>query len=401
MKEINYVKDIYGSLDKYYYSQQWEKKSIVIFGLSVLGQVIASYFDNKKTKKFYIVDSKKAGKVWMNQCILKPAEVIPNLSDDAVILIAPRDKSITEEILRLNKNLESQIVDLSYYTRDYLSEKFQNDLRMPELEKVSLSTSQKAFLPMLQEFHEFCCAHNLTYYLEFGTLLGAVRHHGFIPWDDDIDVSMPIKDYLKFCQLYAVEGSFHFESVYDLDSYIPLSSVAKIKSSEIVTEYRHFPVMAITGICMDIMPICGFPSDENEQMDFMQEFYRLGDVWKHDAVITHGTDACDVDKCKTVQRQMTDLLLKYDFDTSEYVGPVYFLYVTGNDVSNHAVKKEWYKERMLVPFEGRNFYVPSGYNELLKHWYDDYMKLPPKEKRVPLNTGKLYKYLGKQDFYLL
>ena len=87
--------------------------------------------------------------------------------------------------------------------------------------------------------------------------------------------------------------------------------------------------------------------------------------------------------------------------SSEYVGPVYFLYVTGNDVSNHAVKKEWYKERMLVPFEGRNFYVPSGYNELLKHWYDDYMKLPPKEKRVPLNTGKLYKYLGKQDFYLL
>ena len=96
MKEINYVKDIYGSLDKYYYSQQWEKKSIVIFGLSVLGQVIASYFDNKKTKKFYIVDNKKAGKVWMDQCILKPAEVIPNLSDDAVILIAPRDKSITE-----------------------------------------------------------------------------------------------------------------------------------------------------------------------------------------------------------------------------------------------------------------------------------------------------------------
>lgn len=63
MKEINYVKDIYGSLDTYYYSQQWEKKSIVIFGLSVLGQVIASYFDNKKTKKFYIVDNKKAGKV--------------------------------------------------------------------------------------------------------------------------------------------------------------------------------------------------------------------------------------------------------------------------------------------------------------------------------------------------
>ena len=57
MKEINYVKDIYGSLDKYYYSQQWEKKSIVIFGLSVLGQVIASYFDNKNPSE--LTDSTK------------------------------------------------------------------------------------------------------------------------------------------------------------------------------------------------------------------------------------------------------------------------------------------------------------------------------------------------------
>ena len=401
MNDVNYTKDIYCVLDKYYYSQQWEHKSIVLFGFIVLGQVIASYFENHKVENFYIVDNKKAGMIWMDQRILKPIEVIPNIPDDSVILVAPCNKSIQEEILRLNKNLESAIVDLSYYTADYLSVKFQNDLKMRELENISLSESQKAFIPMLQEFHDFCCAHGLTYYLEFGTLLGAVRHKGFIPWDDDVDVSMPIKDYLKFCQLYAAEGKLHFESIYDLDSYIPLSSVAKIKSSKIVTEYIHFPVVSITGICIDIIPICGFPSDVNEQMDFMQEFYRLGDVWKHEAVIIHGMDTCDVDRCRKVQKEMTDLLLKYDFDTSEYIGPVYFLYIWGNDVSNHAVKKEWYKERILVPFEGKTFYAPSGYHELLKHWYDDYMKLPPEEKRVPLNTGKLYKYLGKQDFYLL
>lgn len=400
MRYINYIGEIYHKLDTYYYTEQWKHKCVVLFGFSVLGQIIASYFDDHKVENFYIVDNKKAGMIWIDQYILKPGDVLPNIPSDSIILIAPRNKSIHEEILSFNKKLESAIVDLSYYTSDYLSDEFRNDMKIPELKKASLTECHNEFIPLLQDFHDFCCEHNLTYYLEFGTLLGAIRHKGFIPWDDDVDVSMPIKDYLKFCKLYATEGKYHFESIYNLKS-IPLSSVAKIKSSDIVTEYIHFPVVSITGICIDINPICGFPSNVNEQMAFMQEFYRIGDIWKHDAVITHGENTYNVEKCSNVQNEMTDLLLKYNYDTAEYVGPVYFLYVFGNDVPNHAVKKEWYNERILVPFEGKKFYAPGGYDELLKHWYNDYMELPPIEKRVSLNTGKIYRYEGEKEFYLV
>ena len=321
MRYINYIGEIYHKLDTYYYTEQWKHKCVVLFGFSVLGQIIASYFDDHKVENFYIVDNKKAGMIWIDQYILKPGDVLPNIPSDSIILIAPRNKSIHEEILSFNKKLESAIVDLSYYTSDYLSDEFRNDMKIPELKKASLTECHNEFIPLLQDFHDFCCEHNLTYYLEFGTLLGAIRHRGFIPWDDDVDVSMPIKDYLKFCKLYATEGKYHFESIYNLKS-IPLSSVAKIKSSDIVTEYIHFPVVSITGICIDIIPICGFPSNVNEQMAFMQEFYRIGDIWKHDAVITHGENTCNVEKCSNVQNEMTDLLLKYNYDTAEYVGPV-------------------------------------------------------------------------------
>lgn len=399
MNYKNYCSEIYSVLDSYYDSMNMERMHVVIFGLSVLGQVIASYFDTHKTDCFYIVDNKKAGSIWMNVIISNPSDILPILPNNSVIIIAPKNKTIYEDIIRINSSLESKILDLSYFTPDYLMSKFRTEKKNAYLKEISLKEGQMAFLPLLKDFHNFCCEHNLIYYLEFGTLLGAVRHNGFIPWDDDIDVSMPVKDYLKFCELYKTEGKQRFESVYNMESYIPLSSVTKIKSSDIFTEYGHFPVVSITGICLDIMPICGFPSDHDEQIKFMREFYRIGEIWKHEAVITHGTDCCTIARCEKVRNMMDELLLRYDYSISEYVGPVYFMYVFGNDVENHAVKKEYYNERTMVSFEGNNFYAPRGYDELLKHWYGNYMELPSEEKRISMNTGRVFIYNGLENFY--
>ena len=66
---------------------------------------------------------------------------------------------------------------------------------------ITLDEQKKVMLNILVEFANFCDEHNLTYYLDAGTLIGAVRHKGFIPWDDDIDVDMPQKDYDKFIEL--------------------------------------------------------------------------------------------------------------------------------------------------------------------------------------------------------
>ena len=123
-------------------------------------------------------------------------------------------------------------------------------------ENATVASAQKIMLEILQEVHKICVANDITYWIEAGTLLGAKRHKGFIPWDDDIDIAMPRKDYnkfLKIAQEKLPQDMFLQNKETEPDYYLPFSKIRKnntllIETGETGEENYHH------GIFIDIFP---------------------------------------------------------------------------------------------------------------------------------------------------
>lgn len=134
--------------------------------------------------------------------------------------------------------------------------------------ELDLREVQLLLTEMLREFDAFCSFHHLEYRLDHGTLLGAVRHKGFIPWDDDIDVSMPRPDYQRLTELAVGKESLesfpshlHFE---DYTTGLPKSFIKLFNSHTSVELPSYYPKKPINELCIDIFPIDGMPSDKDE-----------------------------------------------------------------------------------------------------------------------------------------
>ena len=129
------------------------------------------------------------------------------------------------------------------------------------MKEISFEESKKLELDILLAVADFCNKNNLTYFLAYGTLIGAIRHKGFIPWDDDIDIQMPREDYNKFIE------TFSHERYKTIAPGTPLSkhSFVKVIDTETVKIEAHKKYKkGFLGVDIDIFPLDGTPSDENE-----------------------------------------------------------------------------------------------------------------------------------------
>ena len=211
---------------------------------------------------------------------------------------------------------------------------------------------------------------------------------------------MPIDDYKRFCNLYSDHGKYYFDSVDNKNNeYLTLHSLAKIKSSKIVTEYRHYPVRALTGVGIEIFPLCAYPSDEEEQFSFQKEFELSANLWKEKVVIPYGTDRYSREEHLKTYTDMNKMLTRYSYGNTGFVSPGYFDVPNKAASLNRAIPQEYYSKAVLTDFEGEKFYIPEKYDEILKIWYGDYMKMPPLEKRVPHNLDKVYRLKDEIELY--
>ena len=133
-------------------------------------------------------------------------------------------------------------------------------------ELTALRKYQLVELKIFKEFMRVCEEHDMTWWVGWGTLLGAVRHQGFIPWDDDIDVCMPVDDYLKFrevCHQGALGDEYYFQchadNVHDL---IYWQRIGLKNTTSLPRDYCDVPGM--WGICIDVFPLAPAPARENE-----------------------------------------------------------------------------------------------------------------------------------------
>ena len=256
-----------------------------------------------------------------------------------------------------------------------------------------------AQLEVLKDVDEVCRKHNIQYFAEWGTLLGAVRRHGYIPWDDDMDICMKRQDYNRFLQIAEKEMSegyqlFNINSDKENDNMLTrIISGRTIRLDKAYLEkYNGFPF----SVGLDIFPL-DFIAPTKEDDDFQCELIKIvNDVAQFgrevNAMDTEATKeildifeehiqkveqlcGINIDRNKDIVQQMNVLIDRlsslYTEEESEYI-TIMAIWV---DNRSYKLPKEYYQKSIRLPFENIDIPVPYAYDSILKKKYGDYMKL--------------------------
>lgn len=235
-------------------------------------------------------------------------------------------------------------------------------------------------LEILDDIHNFCIEHNISYSLGGGTLLGAVRHKGYIPWDDDIDIMLPRQDYERFIRDYPGSHPHHQLQTYKNDKSYWLC-FAKIYDSRTVLEEVNIK----TGIYVDVFPIDGLPNS-SDLKEYTKRYSYLS--WlifcttRRYQMSSSELLKCYIRKAYYLSRnrcirRLENLLFSNPFDTSEYAGAI-----VGRYLEKECMPSDVFKSYIKLPFEGRMYYAIKDYDAYLTKHYGDYMQLPPLDKRT-------------------
>ena len=263
-----------------------------------------------------------------------------------------------------------------------------SDFTQPQLRELQLRLCE-----ILDWFDEVCKKYGLMYYLAGGTCLGAVRHHGFIPWDDDLDVAMPRKDYEKFWELgqrgmlgnryVAVRPTQHQNTGFH---------IMQVRDSMSTCIYTHSVDLDIChGIKIDIDAIDGCPSDKKGRI--IQWFW----------LNVHGLYSAQriPNQASKKKKMLARVLLKivpskiirskiWTYAERQYSKYDYDKCVFVRDAGDKYWDKSVWGEPVYMKFEGKKRPIPAKYDEYLRGYYGDYMQFPPEELRRPETVVAFY-----------
>jgi len=259
-------------------------------------------------------------------------------------------------------------------------------------DKKTFNRLHETEIQILDEFVRICDKHNLKYYLYGGTLLGAVRHKGFIPWDDDIDIVMLRDDYEKFGKVCQEElHSDYFYQTNKTDSNFT-KLFAKIRLNNTYVREKAWDHLDMhKGIFIDILPLDNFPEEGKVGVKILKKFNfwntlchtvskkePIKFIWPHKRMIFKYYLGLPKEKS---YKQRAKLLAKaHSFKDSKNVcsfGSHYRPY------GKRVLRKVWFSGDEYMEFEGRKYRVPTGWKEYLVHLFGrNYMELPPVEQRI-------------------
>lgn len=268
-------------------------------------------------------------------------------------------------------------------------------------EEITLKESQQLVFEILKFYKQICDENNLTYYIAYGTLIGAVRHHGFIPWDDDIDVLMPRKDYNKLVEIMSnIDGRYKLVSYENNNKFTaPLPKIIDTKT-ELVQKYDFYERVPL-GVYIDIFILDNAGNDFQEASSFYQNVYSIYRKWlKSDLKLFLNNKSKFRSILGFVKRLpykihgISYYLRRYTEYSSSYID-VNTKYVAATNAGTPEAERNVFLasdfgEGIDILFEDVCFRAPNNYQKLLEVEYGDYMKLPPKEKQVSHHMYELH-----------
>lgn len=270
---------------------------------------------------------------------------------------------------------------------------------------MELNPLQNKLKEMFGWFHNFCQEHGLRYYALGGTMLGAARHEGFIPWDDDVDVGMPRKDYILLASLLKNQKGRYVLEMPDSPNDDYVYPFAKLYDTE-TTLIENTRSKIKRGIYLDIFPLDGAGEDYRESYRLFKKIYakrmltlaattgyRQGRRFYKNAMVLWMQLIPDWLICrKKMVRNLDEMCAHKDYDTSSWIG---------NFMGNWKEREIMPRSVMGVPteyrFESMTIWGPENYDDYLTRLYGDWHKLPPIEKRVSHHD---FVYINIEESYL-
>ena len=255
----------------------------------------------------------------------------------------------------------------------------------------NMNELQSKLFDMLVWFHQICHKNEIRYFAIGGTLLGAVRHKGFIPWDDDIDLGIPRPDYERLKNLLqdrVYENKYFLEQpLVNKDFVYPHCKLIDVTTTLVEnTRYK-----TKRGINIDIFPLDGIGDNEEESVRRFKKADRKIKYMSAKVCAINGQKsflrnaAIIVGRCipewpfgwrRTVKR-LDDFCRVRDYDKCKFIGNM-----LGNWHMKEIAEREWFGDGSIYEFEGIEIIGPINADAYLRHIYGDYMQLPPKEKRI-------------------
>lgn len=258
---------------------------------------------------------------------------------------------------------------------------------------------QNISLGILRYIKDVCDKNGILYYLDAGTALGAIRHSGFIPWDDDVDICMLRDDYEKFLEFVSTnpDSIYELTSVETIGAYsLPLPKVVDKRTT--LKQLKQNEIYNL-GVYVDIFVYDNIPDNNRERETFFRKQKKLQKRWQFFQYRVE-----KVETLKSFIHLLIQLLLKplklqrrfavelneysktYNGRKTECVGSMN--YVVNRD--KEIYPRDWFGNGVSKQFEDDIYPVPCKYDNFLKLLYGDYMKMPPESERVSHHATKIY-----------
>ncbi|MBR1792254.1 MAG: LicD family protein [Bacteroidales bacterium] len=255
---------------------------------------------------------------------------------------------------------------------------------MKKKQPISRDEWQQVILGIVDEVDAFCRLNGIRYSLSYGSLLGAIRHKGFIPWDDDMDINMPYPDMVRFKETFQSDRIKYLDVDTEKGYELPFSRVTDIR-----TYNRKGLFVKDYGINIDLYPVVGCPTDDELVDDFFfvgktilkeriqrnSQRHRIAKILPFKTFPAH----------KAVNVRFRDHTLQYPYD-----GAGRFFHMGGPLEWYEVFDYDMFSELIDVEFEGHTYLATAMYDKYLTQIYGDYMTPPPEEKRHPYHNHKYY-----------